>query len=95
MSNASVQPPAPGDELENTTPLCGAGALDANVRKSIELLVGDGLTADKAAFICRRDEFKVTGVVLSRPDGYRCIVELSAVRWLDKLQMWKLMHPDS
>ena len=31
--------------------------------------------------------------VLQNEKGDRCIVELSAVRWLSKDEMWALMHP--
>jgi hypothetical protein len=52
------------------------------------------LTAEKASHICARDGYKVTGVVLHKDDGSCCIVDLSAVRWLTKDDMWSIMHPD-
>lgn len=56
-------------------------------------LTGDRLTEEKAAHIMQRDGYEVTGYVLAQPDGRRCIVEKSAVRWLNKDQMWEVMHP--
>lgn len=58
-------------------------------------LTNDKLTALKAAEICAMRGFKPTGVVLQNEKGDRCIVELSAVRWLKKDEMWGLMHPDA
>ena len=58
-------------------------------------LTDDRLTADKAAHICERDGYRPTGVVLQNENGERCIVELGAVRWISKDEMWKLMHPDA
>ena len=58
----------------------------------IDALVGDRLTARKAADICARDGYQVTGVVLSRKDGSACIVNRSAVRWLSGTRdLWNLM----
>lgn len=54
---------------------------------------GDRLTDEKANHIIARDGFKLTGVVLSKPDGARCIVEMSAVRWLTNDEMWAILHP--
>ncbi|AST86256.1 hypothetical protein CIG66_07170 [Ralstonia pseudosolanacearum] len=56
-------------------------------------LTDDSLTEEKAAHIVERDGFAVTGYVLALLDGRRCIVEKSAVRWLNKDQMWAVMHP--
>lgn len=56
---------------------------------------GDRLTDMKANSIIERDGYKLTGVVLRKDDGARCIVELSAVRWLSKDEMWSLMQPDA
>ncbi|MBN3757167.1 hypothetical protein G3N95_29790 [Paraburkholderia sp. Tr-20389] len=53
---------------------------------------GDRLTDMKANDIVKRDGYKWTGVVLEK-DGARCIVELSAVRWLTNDEMWNVMHP--
>ena len=55
----------------------------------------DRLTARKAADICQRDGYKVTGVVLSLEDGRACIVNRSAVRWLSgSRDLWNLMFPN-
>lgn len=57
---------------------------------------GDRLTDEKANRIIARGDYKPSGVVLcNKEDGSRCIIELSAVRWLDKDEMWSIMHPAS
>lgn len=67
-----------------------------DLQDAIDALVGDRLTALKAADICTRDGYEVTGVVLCRPsDGHHAIVNQSAVRWLTRSQMQGLMHPDN
>ncbi|AOJ09641.1 hypothetical protein WS71_20225 [Burkholderia mayonis] len=53
---------------------------------------GDRLTDMKANDIIRRDGYKLTGAVLCKEDGSRCIVESSAVRWLTKDEAWALMR---
>ena len=51
------------------------------------------LTAKKTDTVQRRDGYRVTGFVLCHPEtGSRCIVEMSAVRWLSKGESWWLMH---
>lgn len=86
------------EELADIGGSAPAGAWDAlqteQVREHIDALVGDGLTGRKAASICQDRRFKVSGVVLQNKVGERCIVELSAVRWMSKEDMWALMHPD-
>ncbi|UQN71777.1 hypothetical protein NUJ28_06170 [Burkholderia multivorans] len=67
--------------------------LEAAAADKQENLTGDRLTDQKAAHIMQRDGYKLTGVVLCRDDGARCIVESSAVRWLTKDESWALMHP--
>lgn len=67
-------------------------------------LVGDRLTADKAACIAERDGYKVTGVVMTRiaqeGDDFtgvqRCIVNLGGVRWFNDAQRWhdEIMFPE-
>lgn len=67
-------------------------------------LVGDRLTADKAACIAERDGYKVTGVVMTRvaqeSDDFtgvqRCIVNLGGVRWFHDAQRWhdEIMFPE-
>lgn len=54
----------------------------------------DRLTEFKAQSIAERG-FAITGVVLTDPSGAKCIVDLSAVRWLSNDEFWDLMHPDS
>ncbi len=53
----------------------------------------DRLTESKAAGICESNNYKVKGVVMRHPDGDVCVVELSAVRWLEKNDWWDIMHP--
>ena len=63
-------------------------------RQHIEAVVGDRLTAEKADHICERDGYAVTGVVLTLPDGRACLVNMSAVRWLeDQNDLWEIMRP--
>lgn len=41
----------------------------------------------------KRDGYNITGFVLCHPvTGNRCIVEMSACRWLTNDEMWWLMH---
>jgi len=62
----------------------------------IDALVGDRLTAQKAAHIIERDGYTVTGVVMTLPDGRACIVNRSAVRWLQgKDELFNLLHTDT
>ena len=63
------------------------------VGEYVESMVRDGLTGHKAASICQDRGFRVSGVVLQNEAGERCIVELSAVRWMSKHDIWTLMHP--
>ena len=51
------------------------------------------LTAEKSAVVMKRDGYNITGFVLCHPvTGNRCIVEMSACRWLTKDESWWLMH---
>lgn len=51
------------------------------------------LTAMKAASIINRSGHKITGFVVCHPETHdRCIVEMSACRWLTNEEMWWLMH---
>lgn len=65
------------------------------VKTRVQELTNDRLTAEKAAHICDRDGFRVSGVVLRAGDGRCCIVEQSAVRWLEADEMWNVMFPDA
>ena len=66
---------------------------------STALLAGLGdvqaarLTAEKSETVQKRDGYQITGFVLCHPEtGARCIVEMSACRWLSKEESWWLMH---
>ena len=51
------------------------------------------LTAMKTASIINRSGHQITGFVVSHPETHeRCIVEMSACRWLTNEEMWWLMH---
>jgi len=53
------------------------------------------LTALKTASI-RDGGFRISGFVLCHPETHqRCIVEMSACRWLSNDESWALMHPDN
>ena len=51
------------------------------------------LTHQKTKHIIQRDRFFVSGFVLTREDGKKCIVDMSAVRWMDCDEFFKMMHP--
>jgi len=51
------------------------------------------LTHRKAKGIIKDNGYHVTGFVLSRPDGDKCIVDMSAVRWLTDKEFFEIMHP--
>jgi hypothetical protein len=56
-----------------------------------------GLTHNKTAHIIARDGFEMTGFVLTHPDGRKCIVDMSAVRWFhdtDGKAFFGMMHPN-
>jgi len=52
------------------------------------------LTAKKAAGFCEMGVgWQISGFVLYKPETHeRCIVEMSACRWLTNKEMWWLMH---
>jgi len=51
------------------------------------------LTAMKTASIITLNGHKITGFVVCHPETHdRCIVEMSACRWLTNEEMWWLMH---
>ena len=53
----------------------------------------DKLTAKKSEQVMNRDGHVISGFVLCHPDtGHRCIIEMSAVRWLTNKESWWLMH---
>jgi hypothetical protein len=51
------------------------------------------LTHRKAKGIIKDRGYHVTGFVLSRPDGDKSIVDMSAVRWLTGKEFFEMMHP--
>ncbi len=51
------------------------------------------LTSSKASHICERDGYNVTGFVLTNDKGDKCVVDMSAVRWLKQEEHWRVMHP--
>jgi len=55
----------------------------------------DRMTEYKASTICERENNPhiVTGVVLRDADGKACIVEQSAVRWVENKDFFEFMHP--
>jgi hypothetical protein len=55
----------------------------------------DHLTRRKTKDICERHHYKVTGFTLTNINGEKCVVDMSAVRWLTNSEFWDLMHPDS
>ena len=81
----------------NHETLMAQGPVECRVMQEAQILAltGDRLTANKAAHIFERDGFRVTGVVLRAGDGRCCIVEQSAVRWIEAGEMWTVMHPDA
>jgi len=52
------------------------------------------LTAKKAAGFCEMGVgWQISGFVIYKPETHeRCIVEMSACRWLTNKEMWWLMH---
>lgn len=50
------------------------------------------LTIEKVKQVVSRDSAKVTGAMLTLPDGSSAIIDKSAVRWLSKDEWWWLMH---
>lgn len=53
------------------------------------------LTHQKTKHIIERDGFAVTGFVLTNEAGEKCIVDMSAVRWMARDEFFKMMHPDA
>jgi hypothetical protein len=53
------------------------------------------LTHSKAKHIITRDGFSVTGFVLTKETGKKCLVDMSAVRWMSCDEFFKMMHPES
>lgn len=53
----------------------------------------DRLTREKTKHIMSRDGFSITGFVLTDETGKKCIVDMSAVRWMDCDEFFKMMHP--
>lgn len=56
----------------------------------------DRLTNEKASHIAIRDDYQVTGYVMTRVVGkenQKCIVDCSAVRWMGMTEFFEMMHP--
>lgn len=56
----------------------------------------DRLTNEKASHIAIRDDYHVTGYVLSSVVGKetrKCIVDFSVVRWMGGNEFFEMMHP--
>jgi hypothetical protein len=54
------------------------------------------LTHEKTKQIIERDGHKITGFVMTKDDGEKCIVDMSAVRWFFKGEDFsRMMHPDN
>lgn len=51
------------------------------------------LTHNKTKHIIARDRFSVTGFVLTKENGDKCIVDMSAVRWMSRDEFFTMMHP--
>ena len=51
------------------------------------------LTHRKSKGIIKDRGYNVTGFVLTRKDGDKCIVDMSAVRWLSGKEFFEMMHP--
>ena len=51
------------------------------------------LTHRKAKGIIQDKNFYITGFVLTQEDGDKCIVDMSAVRWLSMSEFHDMMHP--
>lgn len=52
------------------------------------------LTHRKTKDIIERDNYKITGFVLTKDSSEKCIVDMSAVRWFfDRQDFFKMMHP--
>ncbi len=53
----------------------------------------DRLTISKATSICEINNFEGTGFVMRNKDGRVCVIEKSAVRWIENEEWWDIMHP--
>lgn len=53
------------------------------------------LTHRKTKDIINRDGFAVTGFVMTKENGEKCVVDMSAVRWMSSGEFFKMMHPDA
>lgn len=51
------------------------------------------LTHQKTKHIIQHNGFFLSGFVLTREDGKKCIVDMGAVRWMDCDEFFKMMHP--
>lgn len=53
------------------------------------------LTRRKAKQIIEQNGFEVTGFVMTDENGKKCIVDMSAVRWMSRDEFYKIMHPQA
>jgi len=53
----------------------------------------DRLTIGKATSISEINEYEATGFVMRDKNGHVCVVEKSAVRWIENEEWWDIMHP--
>lgn len=53
---------------------------------------GARTTELKTKSILEGGVYQITGYVLSNEDGKRAIIDMGAVRWIEKDAMWNLMH---
>lgn len=53
------------------------------------------LTHQKTTDIIAREGYHVTGFVLTKGSGEKCIIDMSAVRWMDENEFFSMMHPDA
>ncbi len=77
----------PGDKLYHHPPKPAEPEVEYDLSEVIPL------THRKAKGIIKDNGYHVTGFVLSRPDGDKCIVDMSAVRWLTGKEFFEMMHP--
>jgi len=79
---------------QNAPPKAEAGRLGTSDLLAVLRDAQDAdLTAMKTASIIHRSGHQITGFVVCHPEtNERCIVEMSACRWLTNDEMWWLMH---
>lgn len=93
---ASVRPAAPAGPEDKVI----YDSITANYhdKRQHDLSAVIPLTHRKTSDIVKRDGFAITGFVLTHPDGRKCIVDMSVVRWFhdkDGKAFFWMMHPDN